>query len=199
MKNLQNLQYPVQRHFSVWTINCQESKPGLQQNFQPPYPVSQTLVWKNAIFTCIWKHSVLQNGELSFPNGRNSISRYFLSQSPKCRFILFQYTNVFLCAKFWWSKGKIDEKWRPQICTCFWARLRNNIPQGNCDFLSTKCFININLSLWSTHCAAENSKPRIMLRDQCGDQPSKTWENLDFSSDSARVLAFSSERHTIWS
>ena len=133
----------------------------------------QTLVWKNAIFTCIWNCSFLQNGELSFPNGRNSISWYFLSQSPKCRFILFQYTNVFLCAKFGVLKRRIDEKRRPEIWTCFWARHRNKIAQGNCDFLSTKCFININWSSRSTECAAENSKPRVMLQDQRGEQPSK--------------------------
>ena len=111
-------------------------------------------MWKNAVFTCIWNHSVLQNVKCSVPNGQNSISRYFLSPSSKCRFVLFQYTNVFLWAKFGDLKPTIDEKRRPQIWTCFWARCRNKIPQGN----------------------------------QRGDQPSKNWENLDFSSDSARFL-----------
>ena len=50
---------------------------------------------------------------------------------------------------------------------------RNNIPQGNCDFLSTKWLINVNRSSRSTDCAAENSKPRFMFRDQRGDQPCK--------------------------
>ena len=40
-------------------------------------------------------------------------------------------------------------------------------------FLYTKCFINVNRSSWSTDCAAQNSKPRVLLRDQHGDQPSK--------------------------
>ena len=53
---------------------------------------------------------------------RNSISRYFLSQKQKCRFILFQYTNVFLCAKLGGLKPRINEKRRPQIWTCFWAK-----------------------------------------------------------------------------
>ena len=91
---------PAQRHFTAWAANCQESNPGLRGNFQPPWPISQTLRWKNSIFTCIWNRSVLQNGELSFPNGRNSISRYFYSQNPKCRFIPFQYTIVYLCVMF---------------------------------------------------------------------------------------------------
>ena len=84
--------------------------------------------------------SAMQNGELSFPNGCNSISLYFFSQNPKCRFILFQYTNVFLCAKFGDLKPTIDEKRRPQIWTCFWARRRNKKLQRNCNFISTKCF-----------------------------------------------------------
>ena len=129
----------------------------------------------------------------------HSISQYFFSKNPKCWFFLFPYTNVFLCAKFGDVKPRIDEKQHPQIWTCFWARCRNKIPRGNCDFLSTKCFININLSSWSTDCAAENSKPRVMCQDQRGVQPSKNWENLDFSSHSARVLGFSSQSHTIWS
>ena len=185
----------AQRHISAWATNCQDANQDLWRNFQPPWPISQTLRWKNAIFTCIWNHFVLQNGELSFSNGRNSISRYFFSQNPKCQFILFQYTNVYLCGDL---KPIIDENWCPQILTCFWARRRNNIPQGYCNFLSTnlKCFINVNRSSWSTDCVAEDSKPQVMLRDQRGDQPSTNWENLDFSSDSARVLAFSSQRHT---
>ena len=40
----------------------------------------------------------------------------------------------------------------------------------------------------------KNSKPRVMLWDERGDQPSKTRENLDFSSNSARILALSSQR-----
>ena len=40
--------------------------------------------------------------------------------------------------KVWWSKPTIDENRRPQIWTCFWlkfwARRRNNISLGNCDF-----------------------------------------------------------------
>ena len=172
---------------------------GLRRNFQPPWPVIQTLRWKNAIFSCIRNHSVLQNGELSFPNARNSISRYFFSQNLKFQFILFQYTNVYLCAKCGDLKPTTDENRRPQIWTCFWARRRNKIPKGNCDFLCTKCFINVDRSSWSTDFAAEDSKPRVMLRDQRGDQPSKKCENLDFSSDSAQVLVFSSQRHTMWS
>ena len=46
----------------------------LQLDFQSPWPISQTLRWKNAIFSCLWNHSVLPNGKLSYPNGQNSIS-----------------------------------------------------------------------------------------------------------------------------
>ena len=51
------------------------------------------------------------------------------------------------------------------------------------------------LSYWSTDCAAESFKPRVILHDQRGNQPSKNRENMDFSSDSARILAFSTHWH----
>ena len=156
---MQDLQFPAQRHFSAWASNCQESNHAYGLNFQPPWPISQTLRCKNAIFTCTWNHSVLQNGELSFPNGKNSSSQYFFFQNPKYQFILFDYTNAFLCAKFGGLKPTIDENRCPQNRNCFWARRRNKISQGNCDFISTKCFTNVNRSSGSTDCAAENSKP----------------------------------------
>ena len=99
-------------------------------------------------------------------------------------------------------KPMIDEEPCPQIWACFWARLRNKIPKGNCDYISTKCFINVNLSYWSIDCPAKNLKPRkplVILQDQCGDWPSKSWANLHFSSYSAQILAFSSQYHMIWS
>ena len=144
----------------------------------------------------VWNHSVLQNGELSFPNGQNSISIYFFSQNPKCPFFLFQYTNVYLFTKFGDLKPSINEKRHPQIWTCFWARCRNNIPQGNCNFLLTKCLINVNWSLWSTVCAAEYLKPWVMLWDQ---HASKIWEKLNFWIDYARILVFSRQSHMMWS
>ena len=134
----------------------------------------------NTVFTCILKYSVLQNVKLSFPNCWNSISQCFYSQNSECQFILFQYTNVFLCVKFGDLKPTIDEKQRPQIWTCFRARcrlFRNKIQQENCDFVPTKCFINVNWSSWTTDCEAKNLKPQFMLQDGRGDQPSKTWEN----------------------
>ena len=39
-------------------------EPGSTRNFQPPWPISQTLRWKNAIPRCTWNHSVLQNGDI---------------------------------------------------------------------------------------------------------------------------------------
>ena len=60
----------------------------------------------------------------------------------------------------------IYEKRRPQIMIwpCFWAMCRNYIPQGNCDFFSIKCLINVNCSSRSTGWAVENLKPWVMLR-----------------------------------
>ena len=109
--------------------------------------------------------------------------------SPK-----FQSVDIFCFSILMYSS--VDEKRRPQIRDCFWARRRNKITHKNCDFISTKCFINVSWLSESTDCAAENSKSRVMLRDQRGDQPSNNWENLNFSSDSARILAFSCQRHT---
>ena len=79
-----------------------------------------------------------------------------------------------------------------QNLPCFWARHRNKIQQGNSIFISTKCFINVNWSSWSTDCAAENSKPWVLLQDRRGVQTSKNWENLNFLRDSAWILVFSS-------
>ena len=112
----------------------------------------------------------LQNCELAFPKGWNSISQYFFSQNPN-QFILFQYANVYLCAKFGDLKPTIHTEWRPQILhlfQCFCARHRINIPQGVCNFLLIKCFINVNWSSWSTDCTTENLKPQVMLRDMRG-------------------------------
>ena len=50
------------------------------------------------------------DSERSFLNGQNYISRYFFSQTPKCLFILSQYSNVYLCARFSDPKTTIDEK-----------------------------------------------------------------------------------------
>ena len=77
------------------------------------------------------------------------------AQNPKCLFILFQYTDVYLCAKFGELMPTINEMQRPQIWICFWARCKNKIPHGNCDFLLTKYFINIYLSSCPADCAAE--------------------------------------------
>ena len=121
----------------------------------------------------MWNHSILQNGELSFRNGWNSISQYFFSQTEKCRFVLFQYSYVFLCAKFGDLKPTIDENQLLQIQTCFWARRRNKILQGNCDFISTKCFINVNRSSGSTDCAAENSKLELCIGTNVGTNQAK--------------------------
>ena len=135
-----------------FAISCPTLQPG--RTF--PTTLTNKPNTGNAIFTGIWNHFVLQNCELSFPYGQNSISRYFFSQNPKCRFFCFicKYTNVHLCAKFGDLKLTINEKQGAQIWTCFWARCRNNIPQGSCNFLSKKCLINVNQSSQSADCAA---------------------------------------------
>ena len=51
--NNRNLQFPAQYQFSAWALNCQKLNQGLWQNFQPPWPISQRLRWKNAIFICV--------------------------------------------------------------------------------------------------------------------------------------------------
>ena len=96
-RDLENSKLVNILQFRKWQAEIKDTLLHLLQNFQPPWPISQTLRWKNA---SIWNHSVLQNGELSFPNGWNSIYRFLFCQSPKYRFILIQYTNVYLCAKF---------------------------------------------------------------------------------------------------
>ena len=63
------MHFPAQCHFSSWAVNCQESNPGLQPNFHSPWPITQTLRWKNAIFICTWNHSVLQSGEVGYRAG----------------------------------------------------------------------------------------------------------------------------------
>ena len=190
-------QFFCQRHISVWAANCQESNPSLRQNFQPwPFwPISQTLRWKMLSLHVYATILFCMMMNCHFPMDKF----HFFSKNPKCQFILFQHTNVHLCAKFGDLKPTVDEKQRPW--TCFWARHtgRNKIQQGNCNFLSTKCFINVNQSSGSTECAVECLKPRVMLWDQRRDPPSKNWGNLNFSSDSALLLAFSSQQHTMWS
>ena len=83
----------------------QELNPCLLQNFQIPWPISQTLKWKNADkYQTI---SFFRMVNLHF--GWNSISWHFFAKNPKCRFILFQDTNVYLCAKFGDLKPTINE------------------------------------------------------------------------------------------
>ena len=39
---LKNYRFPIstQRHISAWSVNCQESNPGLRRNIQPPWPIT---------------------------------------------------------------------------------------------------------------------------------------------------------------
>ena len=142
-----------------------------------------------------WWICIFQRSKFS----RNSISRHFSSQNPKCRFIRFQYIDICLCAKLGDLstdlKPTIDDssKRRPQILDLFMSKA-----QKQHSYKETAIFFRPSVSYFN-RCAAENSKPRVMLRAQRGDKPSKIWENLAILSDSARILAFSSQRHTIWS
>ena len=81
----------------------------------------------------------------------------------------------------------------------FWRKISDffTIPMGahpdawrKLRFSFDQMFHKCQLIIQSTDYAAENSKTRVMLRDQRGDQPSKNGINLDFSSDSARILVF---------
>ena len=49
-------------------------------------------------------------------------------KTQKGQFIMFQYTNVYPCAKFGDLKPTMDERRRPQIWACSWARRKNYIP-----------------------------------------------------------------------
>ena len=67
--------------------------------------------------------------------------------------------------------------------------MSNNISEGNCNFLSTKCFINVYRSSWSTDCAAENSKTRVMLRERhC-----RRWEHQHVVAANARADSAAAE------
>ena len=101
----------------LFCLSC--DLPGIEPASTAELPTTLTNKPNTQVKNAIFVNFVLQYGELSFPNGRNSISRYCFSQNPKCRFILFQYTNVYLCAKFGDLKPTIDEKRRPQIWACF--------------------------------------------------------------------------------
>ena len=169
------MQFPTQRHFSARASNCQEMNQGLRRNFQPPWPISQRLKWKNLykymkrFHSAEWWTLISQWSKFHFP--------IFLLPKPKVSVsILFQYTNVFHCAKFGDLKPTINEKRRPQIWTCSWARRRNKIPQGNYDFLSTKCFINVNWSsgirinrvcCWKLETSSNASGPTLQQCSGC--------------------------------
>ena len=94
------------------------------------------------------------------------------------------YTNVHLCAKFGDWKPTINEKLHVSE-----QGTETTFHKETVIFLSTKCFMNNN---WSW----QKLKPWVMLWDQGGDQPSKIWEKLDFSSNSAWFLR--SLVSTIW-
>ena len=81
----------------------------------------------------------------SGPKGRNSISRYFLSQNPKCLFVLQGAETTF-------HKGTA-------------IFFRPNLSK----------FINVYRSSQSTDCAAENLKPWVMLRDLPWEPTDEPW------------------------
>ena len=144
---------------------------------------------KNGIFIWLRNHSssILQNGERSFLNCWNSISRHSLSLYPKCRFILMQCAIVHLCANIRDLKLMIDKMQCPYILDLPTARLRNSFLKKNCNFLP-KEYISHHWSSRAINFEAENSKIRVMLRDQREDQLSKNCNFFDFWSYSARLL-----------
>ena len=74
----------------------------------------------------------------------------FISQRSKFHFpifllskrkVLIYSVSVYHClplCKVWWTKA--NNKKRPQSQTCFWARRRNKIPHGICEFFLDQLF-----------------------------------------------------------
>ena len=138
--------------------------------------------WKNGIFTCIWKLIMkpfwsrdLQSGELSFPNGWKFCLgnwklelhfQIFLLPKPKVCFSILMFI-VHLCAKF--ADSSLLALESNSKANNWWTATSINSGKENCDFLSTKCLINVDWSLQSTDCAVENLKPQVMLLDWRGD------------------------------
>ena len=65
----------------------------------------------------------------------------FLVENPKSLIILFQYTNVYLCAQLGDLNWTIETKQYTLIWTCFWTRHRNNIPQGTAISFNHMCIV----------------------------------------------------------
>ena len=119
----------------------------------------------------------------------------FISQWLKFHFQMFLPPNLkvsiyslsaYLCiplCKVWWSKANNWRKATSSILTCFWAlsKVQKQDPQeklGNCDFISIKSFITVSWSSESTDCAAENSKPQVMLQNQVPTNVAVTWGTI---------------------
>ena len=58
------------------------------------------------------------------PKQQTAISQYLFSQKPKCCLILFQYTNVYLCAKLGDLKPTVDKKQRLQTWSYFLSKVQ---------------------------------------------------------------------------
>ena len=80
----------------------------------------------------------------------------FLLPNPKCLFILFQYTNVHLCAKFGDLKPTIDKKWYLDL---FLSKEQKQHSERKVWFSFNPMFHKDNWSLQSTDCVVENLKP----------------------------------------
>ena len=87
----------------------------------------------------------------------------FLLPKSKC---LIYSVSVYLCfplCKVWWSKANYRRKAMSSNLNLFLSKAQKHHSTGNCDFLSSNSFINVVRSSWSTNCAAESSKPLVML------------------------------------
>ena len=148
---IRNLQFPAQCHFPAWATNCQECNLHLLQNFQPPWPICQTLTgrWKNA---SIWNHSVLhwicRLVNCRFPMVEVPFS-YFTS--PKTQsidlfwFSILMFTSVQNLVSIK-RKKHCRTLYRQRATSSnlglFGVRRRNNTKK--LQFHSTKCLINVN-------------------------------------------------------
>ena len=89
------------------------------------------------------------------------ISVYFFSQNPKCRFILFQYTDVHLCAqlsKVWLSKANNRRKATSSNFDLFLSKAQKQHSTRKLHFSFDQMFYK---SSRSTDCAAKNLKTRV--------------------------------------
>ena len=92
VKKIRNFQFPAQRHFSAWAVNCQRILTLVYGGTS-----NRWTTWTNKPNTPVKESDLFMSMKpVRSADGQNSISPYFFSQKPKMLIILFQYTNVYL-------------------------------------------------------------------------------------------------------